>query len=307
MPYLHELTFGQVLASKEAVYDLTGKLVAGSDRRNDLREPAAQKALFLKWQKDVQKAGQDPDTVHPDVMKDFQKAKFYVDPKEHLPKDTPRFSWSFSALNDFETCPFQYAAKRFYKTLPHEETEATLWGTRVHEYAENVLKGNTLAFDETISKLVGPYCDLILNAGGELLVEKQLAVGEDWKPCGWEDGWGRGIIDAVVIKEGKARIFDWKTGKVKDDTLQLKIFCLFLALHRPDIKEFDAKFIWLKHGTVTGLAKPLTRSELMPVIKDLKAKIARIQEAWASENFRMKQGGLCRKWCGAKECPHAGA
>jgi hypothetical protein len=43
------------------------------------------------------------------------------------------FSWSFSAVNDFDTCPYQYAAKRYHCTVQFEDTPATIWGTRVHD------------------------------------------------------------------------------------------------------------------------------------------------------------------------------
>ena len=219
---------------------------------------------------------------------------------------TPKFSWSYSAMNDFETCPLKYAGSRYYKTVKFEETKEILWGNRKHKANEYALKGT--AFED--GGLVDwKYVNALKAAseGGELLVEQQYAINRNLLPVGWfaQDAWGRGVIDVAVIKDGVAKIYDWKTGRVKLDELQLKIFCLFLALVRKDIQQFEARFIWLKDDSVSAPII-LNRSEIFPILKDVLARVERMEQAWNAEIFQARTSGLCKNYCGVEECPHNG-
>ena len=116
---------------------------------------------------------------------------------------------------------------------------------------------------------------------------------------------GRGVIDVAVIKDGVAKIYDWKTGKVKIDETQLKIFCLFLALVQKDIQQFEARFIWLKDDSVSAPII-LNRSEIFPILKDVLARVERMEQAWNAEIFQARTSGLCKNYCGVTECAHCG-
>jgi hypothetical protein len=218
--------------------------------------------------------------------------------------DKPRFTWSPSKLMDFETCPSMYAAKHYYKTIPYEETVHTIWGTRCHKQAELAMLDQECE-DLEAYEVVRDYVRVLKTLPGERLVEYQISLDENWKPCAWEDGTGRMIVD-LAIKDGKTlKCYDWKTGKMKDDPIQMQIYAYCLAILFPDVEDFDFRYIWLKDKKTTGFK--LNRKDLLPVAKDVRARIARMKEAWDSENFRMKKNGLCKQWCGNKECPYCGA
>lgn len=223
-----------------------------------------------------------------------------------------KFTWSYTSLSTFLTCPFQYAAKYFYKSVKFQDTEASIWGNRVHAAAETKLKGgipdDTVAYNE-----VSRYCDLFdkvrTETDCERLVEFEISVTDKWKTTKWfaPDAWGRAKIDLVQIAKDSASIYDWKTGN-SFDPKQLSIFCLMLAIARPDLNYFIPRFIMLKTGKVIGLPdrEGYFRKDLIPVARELNELINRVKEAWETECFPTKRNGLCRKWCDVKECQYCG-
>lgn len=95
-------------------------------------------------------------------------------------KDRP-FTWSFSAMQQFDNCPYQYAAERYYCTTAREDTEATLWGSRVHEALENRLRDKTPLVGEY--EQYEKYARAVESLGGELLCEQQVALNRMLDLC----------------------------------------------------------------------------------------------------------------------------
>lgn len=303
LPYLHELTWDELQAVTKQ-----GKSVIDLDGISSLWTLGS-KALFTRWSKDVQTIARSDRfrELRPEVMKDFQDRQITL---PEFTKAPPRFTWSFSALQDFENCPLSYAEKRYYKRVKQEEAEAMRDGTLVHKAAEQYAKGEPVEDPDRLPK-VKPYVDAIKSSvgDGQLLVEQELALTRGLQPTDWfgPDAWGRGVIDLAVLNGTTARVFDWKTGKLKHDDTQLRVFCAFLAQHHPHLQEFHAKFIWLKEGKVTGLDKPLLRSDLVGVWRDLLTRVTRMEQAWNSQVFQARSSGLCKRHCAVSKCPHCGS
>ena len=328
--FLHMLTYPEVLTSKIPVGDMQGELWAGKDRR--LGTPGERRELWHAWLSEVSAVARGDyeryKEIPPHVHEYFQKVKLLKGPPEDgqeigssstvggsiilpstmppIPVKTPKFSWSYTALNDFETCPLKMAASRYYKTVSFQETIESKWGLRKHKAEEQALKGTAITEPELVD---WKYVNALKAAseGGELLVEQQIAINRNLVPVGWfaQDAWGRGVIDVAIIKDSVAKIYDWKNGKVKLDELQLKIFCVFLALAHKEIQRFEARFIWLKDDSVSD-AVILTRAELLPIIKDVLARVERMEQAWNAEIFQARTSGLCKNYCGVTECAHCG-
>lgn len=218
--------------------------------------------------------------------------------------EAPRFTWSYSSITDFFNCPLMFAHKRFYKDVIEDNTvEHLVHGTRIHKGQELALLGEDNP-DEDIVKPYRKYVDAILTKATEpgaiLLVEHQMCITEAMQPTGWfdSDAWGRGVIDACVIVGDTAYIFDWKTGKVKQDDFQLKLFCAFLSIYYPQVTRFIVKFIWLKFDKITPEAHlVITKDDIPRIWSDTLAKVHRMKQAWDSGVWQAKPSGLC-PWCG---------
>ena len=93
----------------------------------------------------------------------------------HLNARGKPFSWSYSALSEFESCPARYAAKRFYCTTVEAETEQQIWGIRVHKaFEERVRDGKP--FPEDFPPTYEPWAKVLSQLPGEKQFERQFAV-----------------------------------------------------------------------------------------------------------------------------------
>lgn len=217
-----------------------------------------------------------------------------------------RFSWSFSAINDFDTCPAQYAAKRFFESVKFENTVATIWGSRVHDALEKRLKkGPALGHLPDEMQQWEKYCRVLEAKHGTLSAEAEITFNLSGELTGWfaKDAWARLKVDVLIIDGNTAYIYDWKTGKQRDSLLQLQITMWFVANKYPEIENFITRFIWLKTDKVTG--EDFTRTQHLEGIElMLGQKLTRMGQAWRNQIFQPKESGLCRGWCPVEECIH---
>ena len=317
--YLYDFTFPELLETPKPVVDLGGRLWAGRDRKSDLANESYRNQLWLAWQK----------SFKADKALENEKPREYFIATRHLtkppkagdldimmqkpiesvvtlaaPAGPPRFTWSPSKLSQFETCPYQFAAGAYYKTMPYQETEATRWGIRVHAAAEDYMNGKPVTDPEGF-KLVEKWVKYFATIEGERFVEHKMGVDRGLKPAEWDDAEGRMILDLGVLKpDGHLILVDWKTGKQKSDETQMRIYSLIMALRFPEVQKISYRYIWVKNDAATG--GELLRSELGAVAKNLLEKIGVVRTAWEHENFPQTRNGLCRAWCGVTECPHCG-
>ena len=214
------------------------------------------------------------------------------------------FSWSYTALVDFEGCPLRYAAARFYCSLPFQETEALIWGNRVHKAGEMFLKGIPHNDEEALAP-VEKYCTAILRTGHKVEAELEIALTRNLSPTSWfgKEAWLRAKLDVVVTKreEKTVALFDWKTsGKIKDDQDQLRVCAAALAVIRHDIQEFTGKYIWTKHQATTGI-EPISKADIPKIWQEFLPRVRRMEEAWRTETFPARPSGLC-PYCGVVDC-----
>lgn len=213
-----------------------------------------------------------------------------------------RFTWSYTALTQFETCPNQYAAQRYWEQTKQEDTEATIWGKRVHKALEDYVRdGVPLAED---FKPYKKWADTIICMPGEVSCELQFCINTDCEVVDWfaEDAWGRGVIDLLKVNGKEAFIGDWKTGKVKNDETQLKLFAYFTSLLHPEIEWYNCRNMWLKFDTATGFK--MHRDELPAVWDGIRSRVNKVMQCWELQNFPCSPSGLCRGWCANQECLH---
>ena len=223
------------------------------------------------------------------------------------------FAWSYSALNDFETCPHAYAQKKVYKNFKDEMSPEGLWGNEVHKRMEKRLVNNTPLPEDMPLEKWARVIEKSRDGTDVLKCEMQIALNRDFQQTSWfaKDAWCRGIIDVLLVKEEgtTAHVYDWKMGKVKTDRTQLRLFVAILNRVYPDIQRFVHKFIWLKHDQVTPstVEGDIVMREWVPEIwQEILPRVKRMEEAYNAEVFPMKPNGLCKKYCPVSTCPHNG-
>ena len=128
--------------------------------------------------------------------------------------------WSFSALKDFEACPYRtYLAKVQKEPQPEigdQPDHPLVRGDRIHKEAEAFIRGEgpltrDLRKQSTrLKELAEGYEE------GRVLVEERWCFRQDWSVCDPDDPdiWLMVIADAVEFPNNHTAIIDdWKTGK----------------------------------------------------------------------------------------------
>jgi ATP-dependent exoDNAse (exonuclease V) beta subunit len=132
------------------------------------------------------------------------------------------------------------------KQVVEKQTEATLWGNKVHKALELFALGKQPLPEEM--QEYGRYVEKILSYEGRRVVEERVALTKDFRPTTWmaKDVWVRGIIDIGVVGSETAYLLDWKTGKHRPDSDQLKLFAALAFAKYPWVSKVVTGFIFLK-------------------------------------------------------------
>lgn len=199
---------------------------------------------------------------------------------------------SYTLLKAFEQCARQAQRRYITKDLPFEESDASRWGTRVHEAMEARLNGKPLPKEMQLHEAW--FADL---TGAK--AEVKLGVRRDWSPCGFfdKDVWFRGKLDVLLLAPLMAIIIDWKTGKRREDPDELEIFAALLHAHHPR-KRIIGWYVWLKDKAV-GKLHDLSNTEAKTA--EITERMARAEYAIRTNHFPPNETPLC-DWCGLKTC-----
>jgi len=206
-------------------------------------------------------------------------------------------AWSFSSLNQYYTCPRQYDLQRNKQVIKFSESVETLWGKEVHRAMEESMQEG-LPMVERFAAFQ-PYVDKIKALSGERFVEWEFALTKSLTPTGFKDenAWCRGIIDVGVVDGDRALVCDWKTGKVRPDSDQLKLFAAATMAHYPNVQTVKTAYVWLAHGCTTP--ETYTRADLPKIWEHFIIKVKHLERAYQHDKWTPKPSGLCRGWCGA--------
>lgn len=210
--------------------------------------------------------------------------------------------WSHSTLTSFETCPRRYYQTKVTREIKEPQTEATIWGNTVHQALENRAKSGQ-PLPEAI-KSYEPLVDKIIAREGRRLVEEKMAIDSNFAPADWGKSWARGIVDLGIVDTKKAYLFDWKTGKRKADSDQLKLMGL-LAMHTyPWVEEVKTGFVWLKDNKIDQ--EVFTREQIPVLWMDFLPRVQRMENAYSKDRWEPKPSGLCKAWCPCTGCEFNG-
>ena len=216
-------------------------------------------------------------------------------------------AWSFSAINNFESCPKKYYHLSIAKDYKEEEGEAIVYGKAVHKALEKLVRDGTPLPERF--KHMQEYVQDFVNVPATKLCEQQLAITKDYEPCDWKDwnnAWCRAVIDLAIVGDTHAVLIDYKTGKMKDDGFtQLKLAAAIFMVHNPSIETVDVAYLWTENkGKRTKSS--YTKSQIMELWNELLPRVGKFQRAFVEKEYPPRPSGLCKRWCPITGCPHHG-
>jgi hypothetical protein len=211
-------------------------------------------------------------------------------------------SWSYSSLTKFETCARQYAIIKVYKRVKETQGEEMKWGNAVHKMMEERVRDG-IALPDNCQKWE-PLAKKLENMNGEKFFEQEFSFNELLEPVGWwdETSWCRGKLDFWVKKGSKAIVYDYKTGKIKKDLEQMRLFAAFVMQAHPEIETVETGYIWLAHAKIN--VERFTRADLPVIWNDFAHRARRLNMAYDQDKWVPNPSGLCKGWCpvGRTEC-----
>ena len=217
------------------------------------------------------------------------------------------FSWSFSKLRNFETCPRQYNEIEVLKNFQKEESTELREGFAVHKALANRLK-NGVPLPPTM-----PYetwANYVLDKDTPYVVEEKLAITEKFKSCSYFDKqkpvWLRTVADVLLVGNTRAHIIDWKTGKIKPEMDQLMLIATCTMVHYPKVFDITAELVWLGFNTKTTME--CTVKDIAEFWNDgpIFERVDKLQAAHETGIFPPKKSGLCRNHCAVTSCEFNG-
>jgi hypothetical protein len=221
------------------------------------------------------------------------------------------FTWSYTRLKNFETCPKRHFEMDINPAKPYKEPDdpggPLMWGNYVHEK----LAARCGPKRETLPVELWGYEDWCLKVIGDaspsdIEVEQNMALTEDFGPCGFFDQntWYRAKIDLIKLQGPVALLVDWKTGKILEDSFQLALSAACVFAKYPSVQAVRCAFIWLKEDAESS--ENFLRSDMPKMWRTLWPRIEALKAAHLGQNYPPVPSRMCRAWCAVKACPNNG-
>lgn len=216
------------------------------------------------------------------------------------------YTWSYSSIDLFKQCPYKYYRLRVVKDIVEPPTEAIMYGKDLHKAAEDYVRDGTPIPNKY--DFVKPTLDRLLAIKGEKLCEYKMGLRYDLSACGFfdKDVWWRGVADLVIVKDDKAYVLDYKTGKTakyatKD---QLEILSLAVFKHFPQVKR-------VKAGLLFVVSKDFVKADYdkdheSPGWSKWVERTKELEGAIKNSVWIKKPNFTCRKYCKILDCEHNG-
>jgi len=220
------------------------------------------------------------------------------------------FAWSFSALDNWETCPKKYWEISIAKRVLDSTTEVGDWGKDAHKAIElRILKKKPFPLG---MRHFEPFVSRFIDAPGDTYAEQKIAITREYRPTEYfgKDVWLRSQMDAGKHRGSKLAIVDWKFGKVTEKwPTQGLIMAATVFAQMPEVQDLTISFIWWKemeNGIPLISIDRMSRDEFwvrwLPIVR----RAQKMEMAWEEESFPAKPNGLCKRFCPVKTCPHNG-
>ena len=225
------------------------------------------------------------------------------------------FTWSFSKLKNYETCPLRYYEIDVAKNFEQPRSEALDRGDELHDAMRVRVQGNKPLPPHLI--YMEPWAVKLTSVVSPLQIiqcELKLSLSRDGKPTGYFDNktWFRTKIDYLrIVPTGKkdtdfAHIVDYKTGrppKVPDNT-QLTLNTWTVFQHYSYVQQARIDYLWSEYNDTSH--EVYTRKEMPGLLLELTPRVTALELAHKEHHFPAKPNGLCAEYCDVTTCQFHG-
>lgn len=216
---------------------------------------------------------------------------------------TKKVAFSHSSLKNFEGCARRYHEVVVLKKYPFQETEATRYGTQLHEAAELFVRDGK-ALPEPF-EFIRPTLNALMAKSGRKLAEQKMALKVDLTPCDWKDkdAWVRGIADLLIIDDDNltAWVVDYKSGNNKyPDRDQLVLMSLMVFQLNPHIRKVNSALLFVVKNDMVRMQ--MSRDEVEAGWWKYRERVAKLEASFENDVWNPTQTPLCG-WCPVTSCP----
>lgn len=179
-------------------------------------------------------------------------------------------SWSFSALQVFESCKYHSKLARLDKVPDLQPKTAADRGTAIHQEAEDYVTGksgftsNLRFFKDDLTALASHYSE------GRVTCEDEWGYTPDWVVCDWNKAWLRLKCDAVChLTPTHAVVIDYKTGKRFGNEIkhaeQLQLYAVTSLIRYPELSQVTCELWYFDQNELASFT--MKRSQLGKYLK----------------------------------------
>lgn len=203
--------------------------------------------------------------------------------------------WNYTLLNTYEICPHQCFRRYIRKDLEFKKTPEMDWGNEVHTAFEYRLGGRPLPPKMSQWEPFAAALD-----GLSAKAEVKLGITAQGKPTGFfdKDVWLRGKADVIAITGTACFLPDWKTGKPREQPMELAVNAMLVQASYPHLRQFTGAYVWLKENRM-GVAHDV--SDTNGTWAKVNNTIEEIQDCMAAGDWPKKSSPLCA-WCDVADC-----
>jgi hypothetical protein len=210
--------------------------------------------------------------------------------------------WSWSSLQSFETCPWRHYLTKVSKQVVEPTTPALAEGRATHKALENGVNGEPMV---GFYKKYEPIVQRVRAATGQKHAEIKFGITPSLNRTGfWDkDVWCRGVLDVAIVGPKTGVVLDWKSGKPKVDSDQLKLFSAAGFGMYPFLEKIKAGYVWLEYNRID--TETYLKEDVPVIWQEFVPRVKRMEIAQERNDWPVKPSGLCG-WCpvGRDKCDH---
>lgn len=204
------------------------------------------------------------------------------------------FSWSLSALKQYETCPYQYKVSRVEKRQ-EPPSDALERGNRIHKMMEDAVLGKE-ELPKGLQRFSGLVKELVTRPNLE--VEKMWCFTKELETThekDWDGTWLRVKMDLFSRGGKKGYALDWKTGGIYPDHREgMKVYAWAAMLRFPELEEVEVDLVYIDQRKAR--AETIPKDEIMAFQVPLLERAAAMERAYNDGTFPASPGRHC-SWC----------